>query len=629
MKSRILLIRLFSVMFLSAFNMTFYAQTEVPGGDVYGIWLKSGSPYHINGDITIPNDSTLTIEHGVRVEFTGHYMLDVQGTILAEGLANDSIIFTVSDSTGYYNNTHTGWKGIRFVSTLSSNDSSKFVYCLLEYGKSVSTTGSNSDPERVGGALYIWGFSKILLYGIEVRYNMANSCGGGLYFVNQIPGQEVSLLYSNIHHNRLTGCCWGGGIYAQGDFNLIGSQVSDNSSGAGGGLFIESADNVFIGSSVISNNSAGGYGGGFNILDVDRALLDNNLICNNSAINKGGGLYLESSNTYFLNNTISNNMSTDLAGGIFSVVNASYSDTVMNTIVWGNVATNADSSITGDMVVNYSDIEGGFTGEGNINSNPLFTAPSVGAGVLFNGTAANWSLQESSPCINSGNPDLSYNETDLIGYPRVDCLSDTVDIGAYEFVPVDVSPIVEGATIHISENVSNNTIVHTVIGIRVNYFKILIGNSDNTFSLDSISGIIRIQNSQNLNHETTPFYEIVIRGHNNCAFSDNVITIFVDEAEGNSLDSKTGGNGVILFPNPVKDDISLSMSIVHSEYITVSVYSFAGQLIGQLYSGEMEPGDHKIVWHLNNPEQFKLPSSVYILHIQGGTFAKAMKFIIE
>ena len=37
------------------------AQTDIPGGAVSGVWTREGSPYHINGSVTVPNDSTLTI----------------------------------------------------------------------------------------------------------------------------------------------------------------------------------------------------------------------------------------------------------------------------------------------------------------------------------------------------------------------------------------------------------------------------------------------------------------------------------------------------------------------------------------------------------------------------------------
>ena len=54
------------------------------------------SPYYIQGDITIPNDSTLTIEAGVLVEFQGHYALNVQGQLLAIGTDTNIITFTVT-----------------------------------------------------------------------------------------------------------------------------------------------------------------------------------------------------------------------------------------------------------------------------------------------------------------------------------------------------------------------------------------------------------------------------------------------------------------------------------------------------------------------------------------------------
>ncbi len=615
---------------LSVSCLISYAQTDIPGGDVYGTWLKSNSPYHINGDITIPNDSTLTVEHGVRVEFTGLYKLDVQGTLLAEGLANDSIVFTVTDTSGFYNNTHTGWQGIQFASTLSTNDSSRLVYCIIEYGKSVSSSGPNGDPDKSGGGLYIWGFSKIYLYGIEVRFCRAYSLGGGIFITNQAPGVNVTLLYSKIHHNALTGCCWGGGIYAQGDFNLIGSQLTENSSGHGGGLYMESGENLVVGSSVISNNTAAGYGGGIYLLDIDNAFFDNTLISNNSAINKGGGLYFESSNAFILNNTITNNFSTDAGGGIYSEINASYSDTVMNTIVWGNVATNADSSVAGDVIVTYSDIERGYTGEGNINSDPLFMVPSAGAGSEYSSLLADWSLQASSPCINSGNPELNYTETDLTGFPRVDCLSDTIDMGAYEFVPEDVMPTVENATVHISENVTNNTIVHTVTGTNVLYFSIIAGNTDNAFSLDSITGVIRVSNEQVISHATTPFFELIIGGYNNCASAENLITIFVDEEViENSLETQIIGDNIIIYPNPVSDILNLQFNLDHTEKINIAVYNCRGQLVRELFSDEMPQGHHQLVWQLNCSVQYEIPSSVYLLHFKGETFTTVIRFIKE
>ena len=68
------------------------AHTEIPAGDVSGTWTKANSPYYINGEITIPNDSTLTIEPGVEVIFTGHYVFFVKGRLLAIGTEQDTIL---------------------------------------------------------------------------------------------------------------------------------------------------------------------------------------------------------------------------------------------------------------------------------------------------------------------------------------------------------------------------------------------------------------------------------------------------------------------------------------------------------------------------------------------------------
>ena len=44
------------------------AETQVPGGEHYGTWDLAGSPYILNGSITVPSGETLTIESEVEVQ---------------------------------------------------------------------------------------------------------------------------------------------------------------------------------------------------------------------------------------------------------------------------------------------------------------------------------------------------------------------------------------------------------------------------------------------------------------------------------------------------------------------------------------------------------------------------------
>ena len=102
-------------------------------------------------------------------------------------------------------------------------------------------------------------------------------------------------------------------------------------------------------------------GGG--LCDCD-GKIHNNIIVNNEAsgfgFRRGGGLF--NCNGYILNNTIVGN-SADY-GGAFSNCDA----TVENCIVWGN----SSDQINETPIVRYSDVQGGWTGLGNIDVDPLF-----------------------------------------------------------------------------------------------------------------------------------------------------------------------------------------------------------------------------------------------------------------
>ena len=129
--------------------LKFPAHTEIPAGDVSGTWTKN-SPYNINGEITIPDGSTLTIEPGVEVIFTGNYKFNVQGRLLAIGTETDTIFFTINDTTGFHHLTlpDGGWHGIKILDIASSNDSTIFEYCTFEYGKANTGSGIRKSKWR-------------------------------------------------------------------------------------------------------------------------------------------------------------------------------------------------------------------------------------------------------------------------------------------------------------------------------------------------------------------------------------------------------------------------------------------------------------------------------------------------
>ncbi|MDP8323198.1 MAG: hypothetical protein RAO94_12695, partial [Candidatus Stygibacter australis] len=117
-----------------AFGITLFADTIIQDStNVYGTWSYENSPYIVEGEAIVPEDSTLVIEPGVTVKFqigpsqnhnnsNGH--LIVNGKLEAIGTESDSIRFTRNDSIGY-------WGIIYFSET--SDSTSVISKSIIEY----------------------------------------------------------------------------------------------------------------------------------------------------------------------------------------------------------------------------------------------------------------------------------------------------------------------------------------------------------------------------------------------------------------------------------------------------------------------------------------------------------------
>jgi len=409
-----------------------FADTHIAGGNVSGIWETVNSPYIIDGEIDIPVDSTLIIEPGVSIIFSGHYSFYVHGRLLAIGTINDTISFTMNDTTGFSNpdTTAGGWHGLRFIDTeVNSQDSSKIIYCKLEYGKAV-------EVDRTGGAISCSFSSDILIQNCLIRRNFADSNGGGIYCHYSSPAIYSTTVSSNISSYN------GGGIYFSKSYPSLKhiSIVNNYSDYHGGGMFCDESDiemtdillkgnhanlhggGIYLYESfanlqdaVISENYAGDDGGGIFCYNSSPSLYRAE-ICQNIA-DCGGGIYCsDTSSPLFDNVTISENYA-NYGGGISCWLDSS--PTLNNSIMWNNQVEEFYLVYGSTITITYSDIMGGWTGEGNIDEDPLFEDPSNG----------DFHLTENSPCIDAGNS---------ASIPDPD--GTIVDMGAYYFHQNDVVP---------------------------------------------------------------------------------------------------------------------------------------------------------------------------------------------
>jgi hypothetical protein len=212
------------------------------------------------GDISIPNDSTLIIDPGVTVEFQGHYAMYVQGRLLAEGTVADTILFTVNDTTGFYNPDTTlgGWYGIKITDTPETNDTSKIVYCKLQYGKAVAPVWWLN----AGGAICIVNYDKVIISNCLITHNLAGGfesevpSGGGIH----LAWADVIISNNTISYNRAVA---GGAIQIHDSHPIfMNNQFIGNSAQEGGGISAGGFDDLsFNGDSFINNYSSGSGGG--------------------------------------------------------------------------------------------------------------------------------------------------------------------------------------------------------------------------------------------------------------------------------------------------------------------------------------------------------------------------------
>ena len=160
----------------------------------------------------------------------------------------------------------------------------------------------------------------------------------------------------------------------------------------GGGIYCRDFSSPTITNCTIRENIALSRGGGIICFVFCEPTITNCTIIGNSAEQKGGGIHIEDSNPTITNCTISENISYWLGGGIFvsEYKPPDGSDPMItNCILWGN-SPDQINIWSGTIQVTYSDVQGGWPEEGNIDADPLF----VGEG--------DYHIAALSPCIDAG-----------------------------------------------------------------------------------------------------------------------------------------------------------------------------------------------------------------------------------
>ncbi len=366
-----------------------HAQTIIPAGNVSGNWTKANSPYQIKGDLIVPANQTLNIEPGVKVEFQGWYEIKVYGRMQALGTENNMINFTTNDTTGFYSS-EKGWRGIRFLYN-QQKDTSSLEYCNLDYVR------VQSDSSAV---VFANAYNFLQIENCKFSNTISDYYIYGSNYGDVIKSlhSSISLHYCNLTYNKVNPTM----LLDSKQVSLIGNHIFNNN----GETFLQANEKLKVVNNIICNNSFG--------LEISTNMENGNTIiaCNTISNNNLSQLYLDGK-IYLLNNIITECQTELSKNSIYIYQNKS-----------GFLSCNINvDTIVGTPIVYQNIIEG----------DPMFVNPTLGNGVEFDATKADWSLMSESPCIDAGiSPDsLNLPEFDIKGNPRI--YNGTIDIGAIEY----------------------------------------------------------------------------------------------------------------------------------------------------------------------------------------------------
>ena len=264
--------------------------------------------------------------------------------------------------------------------------------------------------------------------------------GAGIYLSNSVAQVEYCTFTQNSASSE------GGGMYITPATNsyLHDNTITLNDAATGGGLYNRSVNNTDILSCIFSGNEATGAGGGiYNSNAITQ--FGNCIISGNKSGTNGGGLWNTGSTITISNTTISGNRALSSGGG-FGLSTAT--QFLFNSIVWANTAvgvgTNSYFTTGSTITANYNIFEGGITGTGNINLDPLFIT-SISASSAPT-TSGNFRLQKCSPAINKGDNSNIHSLIDYDLDANLRIIMNIVDMGPYEITLEDVFTITYNAS---------------------------------------------------------------------------------------------------------------------------------------------------------------------------------------
>ncbi|MDB9421668.1 cadherin domain-containing protein [Microcystis aeruginosa CS-563/04] len=541
-------------------NLIFESNNATNGGGLYNV--SGANPLLTN--ITFRNNTAATSGGAIFNASSNPTLTDVSFSNNTANFAAGGAIYNTNSSPTLTN------------ATFTSNGAGSNGGAIFNEGGNATinngtfTSNAAGGNGGNGGAIYSTAANSTSLNNVTFTSNTGISDGGAIYNT----GSNLTLKDGTFNNN--TASSDGGAIFSTGGtFNLTDADFVQNraTAGLGGAVFLQTTGATITQADFLQNRSANGgaiynnsndvsvtntnftlniadasgsLGGAIYNLNSSGLQVINAAFSRNNAASAGGAIYQLNLGVGVITTTITNSTFSGNSAGSGSALynqsnvnNSSFviSSNLRNSIIWGNGGT-AIVNITGfaTTTVTNSIVQGGFTGTGNLNVDPLFV----------DAINDDLRLQSTSPAINAGNnASLPADARDLDGdsniteaipldiarNPRVN--GTNVDMGAFEFTQ-NSAPVLNDTTLTVPENSLLNTLVGTITATDADNnpltYNITAGNPNldgdgiSAFTINN-SGQIRVADPDDIDFEVNPNNPLTVSVSDGTLSDTAIITV--------------------------------------------------------------------------------------------------------
>ena len=308
--------------------------------------------------INVPGDYA-TIQGGINASVDGDTVLVAEGTYVENINYNGKNISVIGENR---------------ETTIIDGDSLDTVVKIIN-GENSSTllsgfTITNGNTLEQGGGIKVGNYSSPTILNCKIQNNFNNSENSGAMGAGIHSGTNSTPIIINCSINNNYGKCGGGGIGVDSNAsptfkncNIFNNITEGSTHYHGGAVFTWGGHPTFINCAIYENQSSGNQDG-LAIINGSTATISNCTIVKHEKPTIG-----------------------TWGGGNINIFNSIIRD------------GSGEYIISGDLDVSYSNIDGGYEGDTNIDTDPIFV----------DADNDDFTLQSNSPCINAGHPDLDGN----------------------------------------------------------------------------------------------------------------------------------------------------------------------------------------------------------------------------